>query len=1557
MGVISLDLQQTDAGANKWSYNWLTDLPSINGVTVQGDLTSEELGIIIPTKVSELENDAGYVTSEVLENYYTKDETYSKDEVDNLIGAIVIPTKVSELENDAGYITDAALTPYYTSAQVDSLVEAEAAQRLNADTALSNRLTTAETNITANATAISNEATARQNADSDLSTRISTNASAIATNAANIATNTADIATNASNIATNTANIATNTTNIAANTSAITQNTSDIATNTANIATNASAIAQNASDIAANAANIATNTANIATNTADIATNASDIAGETDAREIADQNLQEQIDAIAASSDVVDIVGTYAALQSYDTTKLHDNDIIKVLDDETRNDATTYYRWSTTTSTWSYIGAEGPFYTKADADATFVPQTRTINSKALSSNITLTAQDVGALPDSTVIPTVNNATLTIQKNGTTVQTFTANSSSNKTANITVPTKTSDLTNDGDGTSDFATETYVDTYGGKIDVIKVNGTAQTITNKTVDLTVPTKTSDLTNDSNFAVDANYVHTDNNFTTTLKNKLDGIASGAEVNQNAFSNVKVGSTTVSADSKTDTLELVAGSNVTITPDATNDKVTIAATDTKYNDMTGATSSAAGSHGLVPAPAAGDNTKFLSGDGTWKTVSQYELPIASANTLGGVKIGENLSITNTGVLSADAQHIDVDSAMSTTSENPVQNKVITEALAGKTNTKRSYTTATTLNYKKITVVGGTYSTDGSGIILFTREERYIIDGMCASGYGGKCIELGTNHNASNTSATTSNRWVNIKVYGVPESRTTEIYCRMSPYTYVDVHSSGTITITDINESTWTAATNNATYIPLLGTDTALSTTSVAPVQNKVVTTALNSKADTSSLAAVATSGSYNDLSNKPTIPTVNNATLTIQKNGSTVKTFTANASTNVTANITVPTKTSDITNDSNFVASGDLAAVATSGSYNDLSNKPTIPTVNNATLTIQKNGSTVKTFTANASSNVTANITVPTATSELTNDAGFIDEIPVASAGTLGGVKVGSNLSINASGVLSADCPVYTANNVAPTADTTAAWKTALGGKGVYFTWYNATGKFTKQPSQYGFLMTIIGGSDVRQEWWTQTGGWHGVRTGNASGWSSFGGTEGNFISMGAKVDSSLSTSSANPVQNQVVTTKINELDRYYRSLVPVGTAITAEGTDLNTITYLKVGKYYCSADRTVQTFVNCPTSNAFMMEVFSPLSTTIDNESTSQWVYRVRILTTYMGKMYIQRASSGSTAGNFTYGAWEEFAYSSGIGNATLTIQKNGTNVQTFSANATSNATANITVPTKVSDLTNTSGGFITYCTCTSAATATTKAATVDSGDSNWVLRKGTIVGVKYTNTNTASATKLNVGGTGDKSVYYNTAVYTGTSTIVWGNANRFVFYMYDGTNWVWISDGRHDGNDNTYTTAYCSTAAGTAAKAATMTGYVLTANRYTVITFTNANTAASALTLNINGKGAKPLYINGAASSSTNYTLPAGSYIIWYNGINYYIDTSGNIPRTVHPVDVSTVTDPTATVTNGMIADGTLTYAKTATGEFLKLQLSTVDIGEGASLAPNTLYGVYE
>lgn len=51
----------------------------------------------------------------------------------------------------------------------------------------------------------------------------------------------------------------------------------------------------------------------------------------------------------------------------------------------------------------------------------------------------------------------------------------------------------------------------------------------------DTFIPSRTSDLVNDSNYPVDANYVHTDNNYTTAEKNKLEGIAAGAEVNVNA--------------------------------------------------------------------------------------------------------------------------------------------------------------------------------------------------------------------------------------------------------------------------------------------------------------------------------------------------------------------------------------------------------------------------------------------------------------------------------------------------------------------------------------------------------------------------------------------------------------------------------------------------------------------------------------------------------------------------------------------------------------------------------------------------------------------------------------------------------------------------------------------------------------------------------------------------------------------------------------------------------------------------------------------------------------
>lgn len=94
---------------------------------------------------------------------------------------------------------------------------------------------------------------------------------------------------------------------------------------------------------------------------------------------------------------------------------------------------------------------------------------------------------------------------------------------------------------------------------------------------------------------------------------------------------------------------------------------------------------------------------------------------------------------------------------------------------------------------------------------------------------------------------------------------------------------------------------------------------------------------------------------------------------------------------------------------------------------------------------------------------------------------------------------------------------------------------------------------------------------------------------------------------------------------------------------------------------------------------------------------------------------------------------------------------------------------------------------GHLLGTCT-TAAATAAKVVALTDVTD--FELTKGTVIVVKFINTNTAQNPTLNVNGTGAKSIYYNTSVVTTSSLWVAAQANRYMEYMYDGTNWVWIS-----------------------------------------------------------------------------------------------------------------------------------------------------------------------
>lgn len=106
----------------------------------------------------------------------------------------------------------------------------------------------------------------------------------------------------------------------------------------------------------------------------------------------------------------------------------------------------------------------------------------------------------------------------------------------------------------------------------------------------------------------------------------------------------------------------------------------------------------------------------------------------------------------------------------------------------------------------------------------------------------------------------------------------------------------------------------------------------------------------------------------------------------------------------------------------------------------------------------------------------------------------------------------------------------------------------------------------------------------------------------------------------------------------------RVLTSLVPYGIEIKEEGTDLNQIDYVKVGNYYCKTDAVAKTLINVPTQKAFMMTVSSPLSTSLDDETTGTWRYRVRTIYDYYGNQWVQQCSSGATAGVWTYGSWKK-------------------------------------------------------------------------------------------------------------------------------------------------------------------------------------------------------------------------------------------------------------------------------------------------------------------------
>ncbi len=217
----------------------------------------------------------------------------------------------------------------------------------------------------------------------------------------------------------------------------------------------------------------------------------------------------------------------------------------------------------------------------------------------------------------------------------------------------------------------------------------------------------------------------------------------SNAEKNQNAFSNIIVGETTIAADTATDSLTLV-GSNVTITPDATNDKVTIAVASGSTSTagivkLSTSTSSTSTSLAATPsavksaydlanqaktaaatAQSTADGKADASHTHTVSEISDLTATATELNYMDGVTSNVQTQldgkaatghshdaattsaagfmtaamVTKLNGIATGATKVTVDSALSSSSTNPVQNKAVNSAISTLTSTVSTNTSS-----------------------------------------------------------------------------------------------------------------------------------------------------------------------------------------------------------------------------------------------------------------------------------------------------------------------------------------------------------------------------------------------------------------------------------------------------------------------------------------------------------------------------------------------------------------------------------------------------------------------------------------------------------------------------------------------------------------------------------------------------------------------------------------------------------------------------------------------------------------------------------------------
>ena len=474
---------------------------------------------------------------------------------------------------------------------------------------------------------------------------------------------------------------------------------------------------------------------------------------------------------------------------------------------------------------------------------------------------------------------------------------------------------------------------------------------------------------------------------------------------------------------------------------------------------------------------------------------------------------------------------------------------------------------------------------------------------------------------------------------------------------------------------------------------------------------------------------------------------------------------------------------------------------------------IKNGTLTIQKNGTDIQTFSANQSSSVTANITVPTKTSDLTNDSNYITNNGSTSgnAGTATKLATARTIGIGTGATGTATSFDGSSNITIPITDV----------KDAYISWGGKSLSANISPDDMGCIdefghnkLAFLPASCITVEYTTDGG----------TTWSDYGLTDTQKIQMVTNYDVQMTIGKGTASAKEGTMTNANCGN--YKVRVKISTRDGNGNPKLYT-----AGKKW---------LINLNSNGAPVCKCLVE-QRTIDN--------------------YNKGNDTWSTVGTYDVGGWSGW---------------NSLPASTFGGGYSQTS--------QIADI-----RFTLYITSvnTSFASQAQFLSFRLIGGTNWTM-PSEIARAGHLYTMDAAQNAIfpnNVSATSFNNYTLAAACSKGVVTSVDTSANlptsNAVKTFVEGKGYTSIVPS-----------AYCNTAAATAAKTATCSGYALLDKSYIQVILVNANSSQTALTLNVNGKGSKPIYINGSSSSTTNYTLPAGSYFVYYDGTNYYFRTDGKI-----------------------------------------------------------------